>query len=85
MLLTILMNVEEGYSEGVYNERKYGLTKTTFNKGRSIKFYAEELGGIDFVSLNYYVTKTKELLKPCEMPERKVIHFLNNVKLIKPE
>ncbi len=57
----------------------------SYNKGKSIKFYAEELGGTDFVSLNYYVTKTKELLKPCEMPEKKVIHFLNNIKLIKSE
>jgi hypothetical protein len=33
-------------------------------------------------SLNYYVTKTNELLKPCEMPEEKVIHFLKNAALI---
>ncbi|WP_232285927.1 peptide methionine sulfoxide reductase [Aquimarina agarilytica] len=79
------MSFKEGYSEGIYNAKRYGLTKTTFNKGKSIKFYAEELGGTDFVSLNYYVTKTKELLKPCEMPEKKVIHFLNNVKLITSE
>lgn len=85
MLLIILMSFKEGYSEGIYNAKRYGLTKTTFNKGKSIKFYAEELGGTDFVSLNYYVTKTKELLKPCEMPEKKVIHFLNNVKLITSE
>ena len=85
MLLNILMNLKEGYSEGYYNSRKYGLTKTTFNKGKSIKFYAEELGGVDFVRLNYYVTKTQELLKPCEMPKQKVIHFLNNVKIYQSE
>ncbi len=79
------MNFQEGYTEGIYNNKKYGLTKTTFNKGKSIKFYAKELGGKDFISLNYYITKSKELLKPCEMPEKKVIHFLNNVKLIAVE
>ncbi len=31
MLLIILMNLEEGYSEGIYNDKRYGLTKTTFN------------------------------------------------------
>lgn len=52
------------------------MTKTTFNNGKSIKFYAEELGGNDFVSLNYYITNSEELLKPCEMDKYKVIHFL---------
>ncbi len=77
--------IEEGYSEGIYNDKKYGITKTIFNKGNSLKVYAEELGGNDFISLNYYVTKTNELLKPCEIPEQKVIHFLKNVVLISNE
>lgn len=81
MLLDILNAIKEGYSEGHYNTKKYGLTKTTFNKGKSIKFYAEELGGNDFVSLNYYITNTEELLKPCEMSPHKAIHFLENVVL----
>ena len=81
MVLDDLNRVDEGYSEGYYNSKKYGMTKTTFNKGKSIKFYAEELGGNDFVSLNYYITNSKELLKPCEMAEQKVIHFLQNVEI----
>ena len=80
MVIDDLNRVDEGYSEGYYNSQKYGITKTTFNNGKSIKFYAEELGGNDFVSLNYYITKSKELLKPCEMAEQKVIHFLQNVE-----
>ena len=71
-----------GYSEVVYNNRKYSLTKSEFNQGNSLKIYAEELGGNDFISLNYYITTTKNLLKPCEMPEEKVIHFLNYMKLL---
>lgn len=82
MVLNDLNRVNEGYSEGYYNSKKYGITKTTFNKGKSIKFYAEELGGNDFVSLNYYITNTEELLKPCEMGEQKVIHFLQNVEIV---
>ncbi|RZN83343.1 MAG: peptide methionine sulfoxide reductase [Winogradskyella sp.] len=81
MLLKVLNKIDEGYSEGYYNSKKYGMTKTTYNKGKSIKFYAEELGGNDFVSLNYYITNNEELLKPCEMEEKKVIRFLNNVKI----
>ncbi len=79
MLLEYINNIQEGYSEGTYNDKKYGMTKTIFNKGKSLKVYAEELGGTDFISLNYYLTKTKDLLKPCEMQEQKVIHFLQNV------
>ena len=72
----------EGYSEGVYKGKKYGITKNIFNKGRSFKLYAKELGGSDFISLNYYKTKEKELLKPCEMPEAKVVDFINKVLLL---
>ena len=45
MLLEYINNIQEGYSEGTYNDKKYGMTKTIFNKGKSLKVYAEELGG----------------------------------------
>lgn len=82
MLLSILQQIPEGYSEGRYNGKKYGITKTTFNHGKSFKLYAEELGGNDFISLNYYITTKQEFLKPCEMPEVKVIDFLKNLVLL---
>ncbi len=78
-ILNSIKKIPEGYSEGIYNDRKYGITKTIFNNGNSFKVYGEELGGSDFISLNYYITKTKEVIKPCEMPEQKVVHFLKNV------
>ncbi len=74
--------LKKGYSEVLYLNKKYGVTKSEFNKGRSFKIYAEELGGNDFISLNYYQTSTDEFLKPCEMSEDKVIHFLNNIQTI---
>lgn len=66
-----------GYSEVIYRNKKYGLTRTDFNQGLSIKIFAEELGGNDIISLNFYVTKTSDSLRPCEMPLQKVIDFLN--------
>ena len=75
----LVMRFPEGYSEGVYNEKRYAITKTTYNDGRSFKLYAEALGGTDYVSLNLYCTATTEHLKPCEMPVDKVLHFLRNV------
>jgi len=84
---TILSYIEKlpvGYSVVWYHKKKYGVSRTDYNDGKSIKVYAEELGGTDFISLNYYITSKTETVKPCEMPEKKVIDFLNNYELIKP-
>ncbi len=75
----MIQKLPEGYSEGIFNNRKYGITRKSFNDGKSYKVYGEELGGRDYVSLNYYKTKSHDFLKPCEMPEQKVLYFLNNV------
>ncbi|EIJ38204.1 hypothetical protein [Galbibacter orientalis] len=80
MILEKIKNLPLGYSEVEYQQKKYGVTRADFNDGKSIKIYAKELGGNDFISLNYYITSKSENLKPCEMPEQKVIHFLNNYK-----
>jgi hypothetical protein len=78
-VLNSINKIPKGYSEGIYSDKKYGLTKTVFNNGKSFKVYGEELGGNDFISLNYYITKDKDFIKPCEMPKQKVVHFLENV------
>jgi len=80
VILEKIKNLPLGYSEVEYQQKKYGVTRADFNDGKSIKIYAKELGGNDFISLNYYITSKSENLKPCEMPEQKVIHFLNNYK-----
>jgi peptide-methionine (S)-S-oxide reductase len=79
------MGVEEkiqqlpiGYSKTMYEEKTYGITRKDFNKGRSIKVYAEELGGKNYISFNFYSTRTSESIKPCEMEIQKIIHFLMN-------
>ena len=82
-ILDYIQKIPEGYSQGVYMYRKYGIIKSIFNNGGSFKIYGEELGGTNFVSLNYYITKRKELIKPCEMTTQKVKHFLKNVVINK--
>lgn len=77
-LLELIKKFPIGFSEAIYEGKKYGVTRIDFNDGKSIKVYAEEQGGTNFISLNYYITTTKTFLKPCEMPEEKVIHFLEN-------
>jgi hypothetical protein len=83
MILERIRTLPIGYSEVLYQGRKYGVTRTDFNKGNSIKIYAEELGGNDHISLNYYITKKAESLMPCEMPELKVLDFLYMYRMIK--
>ncbi len=79
---TLIARVPEGSSYGVYRGRKYALSKRSHNGGRSCKIYAEQLGGSDFISLNFYQTQGGDLIKPCEMPEQKVVDFLREVDFI---
>jgi hypothetical protein len=80
VLLAYIRKFPEGYSEGLYQGQRYGITRTSFNAGRSFKVYARALGGTDFISLNYYITARGELLKPCEMPQARVVDFLQRVE-----
>ena len=82
MLLDEIKQFPLGYSEVYYQNKKYGVSRSEFNIGKSIKLYAKELAGDDFISLNIYSTSEGELLKPCEMPEQKVIDFINNFRPI---
>ncbi|WP_298920568.1 hypothetical protein [uncultured Roseobacter sp.] len=56
--------------------RRYIATKTQFNDGKSTKLVAEELGGKDYISFNYYRLTTGARLYPCEMSREKVIAFV---------
>lgn len=75
-----IKSIQNGATYFSYNNKKYLATKSTLFNEKIIKFYAYELGGNDFVSLNYY-SKLK-LLKPCEMAEKKVIDFVLNAIII---
>lgn len=79
-LVEHILNIPVGYSECIYKSRKYSVSRTDFNQGKSLKVFAEELGGTDFISFNLYLTQQKEHLKPCEMPKHKVIDFILNAK-----
>ncbi len=69
----------EGYSEGLYQGRRYRIEKTTHTAGRSVKLYARDLGGTDVISLNLYHLGSGDIAKPCEMPLAKVQAFVLGV------
>jgi len=73
---TKLIALPNGATDVWYKKRRYLLRKETLLSARLIKIYAEELGGRDIVSGNYYPTIKNGTLKPCEMSDRKVIDFV---------
>jgi hypothetical protein len=75
--LARLALLPKGYSEGVYDGRRYGITLSSSADGKRRWLFGEELGGTDRISCNVYVLGAGRVaLKPCEMPAAKVIHFV---------
>lgn len=66
---------------GIYQDKKYLITKFEYADKKIIKLYAKQLGGNDIVSGNYFIDIKGGLLKPCEMSDKKVINFVLNVEL----
>ncbi|GLQ23541.1 hypothetical protein GCM10007853_14150 [Algimonas ampicilliniresistens] len=71
-----------GSFDGLFQGRRYGVTRTERDGGRQSWLWAEELGGSDHISANFYRLKSGPLLKPCEMPAAKVIAFVLNIEPI---
>ncbi|WP_299503813.1 hypothetical protein [uncultured Roseobacter sp.] len=77
-----LLALPTGVFRGQTGNRRYVVSKTLFNAGKSIKLVAEELGGDDYISLNFYRLNRGARLYPCEMSAKKVTDF---VMTLKPE
>ena len=77
-----LLSFEDGAYDVIYDEKRYLFRKETLLENKLIKVYAEELGGTNFISLNYYPQTADGLLKPCEMPDEKVIAFITRCRLV---
>lgn len=66
-----------GYSAGFFNSTRYGATIKASPDRKRIWLFAEELGGRNRISFNLYRLRNSEYrLKPCEMPEERVINFV---------
>ncbi len=78
-LSALFARVPEGWSLVEYDGRRYSVTRTLHLMGRSESILAEELGGTDLVSANLYRLDDHDELKPCEMPEAKVLAFLEGL------
>ena len=63
-----------GTFKGASGGRRYVVVRR--GDGARNSLVAEELGGADYISLNLYRLSSGARLKPCEMPEQKVIGFV---------
>lgn len=79
---TKLLALPNGANDVRYLGKRYLLRKETLLEGKLLKIHAQELGGKDIVSGNYYSTIKNGTLKPCEMSDKKVIDFVLHAKAI---
>jgi hypothetical protein len=78
-LSDLFARVPEGWSLVEYGGRRWAVTRTIHVEGRSESILAEELGGTDLVSANLYRLDGHDVLKACEMPDQKVLDFLEGL------
>lgn len=79
---TKLLALPNGANDIRYLDKRYLLRKETLLDGKLLKIYAEELGGNDIISGNYYPSIKEGMLKPCEMSDKKVIDFVLHASAI---
>ena len=73
---SLFARLPEGHRVVSFEGRTYGATRSVHAAGRREKVYAEELGGTDVISANLYRVQGRDDLRPCEMPEARVLAFL---------
>ncbi|MGX6647169.1 hypothetical protein ACWCOP_04430 [Maricaulaceae bacterium MS644] len=74
--LTAFDRLPPGYQTGSYRGERWGVTITGCPGDPVRKLYGERLSGGDHVSFNLYTLASGPVLKPCEMPEAKVVAFV---------
>ncbi|MGR9265625.1 hypothetical protein [Rhizobium leguminosarum] len=72
-----LAKLPDGYIDGYFGKRLWGVTVKRSRDGKRTWLYGEEVCGSDIVSFNFYrLAAPGSLLKPCEMSSAKVIEFV---------
>jgi len=67
----------DGYSQGMFDGRRWGVTVRRSPDKKRILLYAEDLAGTDIVSFNLYRLENSGIaLKPCEISSEKVVAFV---------
>lgn len=72
-----LAKLPDGYVDGHFGNRPWGVTVKRSEDGKRTWLYGEELSGTNIVGFNLYLLAGPgSILKPCEMSSAKVIEFV---------
>lgn len=72
----LIRTLPEGWSRIEIDGHSWIVTRTTRAGGKVISVDAEQLSTAEQFGANVWVTSRGTVLKPCEVPEDKVMHFL---------
>lgn len=73
---SLILTIPEGWSRIEIDGQSWAVTRTTRAGGKVISVDAEQLGAAEQFGANIWVTTDETILRPCEVPEEKVIRFL---------
>lgn len=72
----LIQAIPEGWSRAIIDGRAWVVTRTTRASGKVISVEAEQLGTTEQFGANVWITSEGAVLRPCEVPEAKVMRFL---------
>ena len=75
-LEVLIEAIPEGWSRVLIDGQPWAMTRTTRADGRVISVDAELLGTSESLGANVWATSSGTVLRPCEVPEEKVMNFL---------
>lgn len=73
---SLIRTIPEGWSRIQIDGHSWAVTRTTRAEGKVISVDAEQLGTAEQFGANVWVTSDGAILRPCEVPEEKVMRFL---------
>ncbi|MFD3444370.1 peptide methionine sulfoxide reductase [Microbacteriaceae bacterium 4G12] len=77
-LEALVRAIPEGWTRVQIAGRVWGITRTTRAGGKVISFDAERLGDNEQLGANVWMLSGGTVLKPCEVPEEKVMQILRD-------
>jgi peptide-methionine (S)-S-oxide reductase len=77
-LSALIRAVPEGWTRVQIAGQGWGISRTTRAGGRTISFDAERLGGKERLGANVWNTSEGTVLRPCEVPEERVMQVLRD-------
>ena len=72
----LLRAIPEGWTRTEIDGASWAVTRTTRAGGKVVTIDAEQLGTAEQFGANVWITQDETLLRPCEVPEEKVMRFM---------